>query len=73
MPDLNTPCNRRILIIDDNEAIHADFRKILAGTLNSNAALRDAHAALFGEESKGPDELVFELESAFQGRQDWKW
>ena len=27
---MNTPANRRILIVDDNPAIHADFRKILA-------------------------------------------
>ena len=49
MPDMNETSNRRILIIDDNEAIHTDFQKILAGSSSSNAALRDARAALFGE------------------------
>lgn len=40
---------RRILVIDDNEAIHADFRKILAPALPSSN-LAGAKAALFGGE-----------------------
>ncbi len=39
--------NRRILVIDDNRAIHADFRKILSPA--RTRALADAEAAPFGE------------------------
>ena len=39
--------NRRILIIDDNLAIHDDFRKILA-TPSENASLLEAGANFFG-------------------------
>src|ERR1700720_3058834 len=40
--------NRRILIVDDNPAIHGDFRKILAGKQGQQAALQQAEEALFG-------------------------
>jgi signal transduction histidine kinase len=59
--------NRRILTIDDNEAIHEDFRKILGGNSLRTAALSDAKAALFGEKSSAQEELQFELASALQG------
>lgn len=36
--------NRRILIIDDNPAIHDDFRKILGAGLASAAALSESEA-----------------------------
>lgn len=35
-----TPYNRRILVIDDNAAIHDDFRKILCDD-GSEATLKD--------------------------------
>ncbi len=38
----------RVLIIDDNEAIHADFRKILATDDAPSKTLAGAKAALFG-------------------------
>lgn len=40
--------NRRILVIDDNESIHEDFRKILAPPKDSDS-LDQARVALFGE------------------------
>ncbi len=61
--------NRRILIVDDNTAIHDDFNKILGATESSSDL--DAHeAALFGEASSTTPSSVpdFELKSAFQGR-----
>src|SRR5579872_968070 len=63
--------NHRILIIDDNEAIHADFRKILCGKVASTASLQQSRAALFGDEPSEPDKLtpVDEIDSAFQGQQ----
>ena len=41
--------NRRILVIDDNLAIHEDFRKILVMTTASDE-LDQAGASLFDEE-----------------------
>jgi hypothetical protein len=38
---------RRILIIDDNRAIHDDLRKIL-GQINDASELADATAGFFG-------------------------
>ena len=40
--------NRRILIVDDNQSIHADFRKILGAPDAGDEALDAAEARLFG-------------------------
>jgi signal transduction histidine kinase len=63
--------NHRILIVDDNEAIHADFRKILCGTAASTPAIHESRAALFGEECPETDPLhpAYEIDSALQGQQ----
>ena len=61
--------NERILIIDDNPAIHEDFRKILGATKPSNTKWLDAKAALFGETLPAGDESQFEIDSAYQGRE----
>jgi signal transduction histidine kinase/AmiR/NasT family two-component response regulator len=59
--------NHRILVVDDNRAIHADFRKILAG--EGAAAQNDAmEEALFGVTTAAPPKVQFELDSAYQGR-----
>lgn len=58
--------NRRVLIIDDAESIHEDFRKILMPGGAGEAELHAAEAALFG----GDDAVMtepFEADSAFQG------
>jgi two-component system, cell cycle sensor histidine kinase and response regulator CckA len=65
--------NRRLLIIDDNPAIHEDFRKILLpGDVPANAAgVDEDEAAIFGDApaaSKGPG-MVFEVDSATQGQE----
>ena len=61
---------RRILIIDDNEAIHRDFKKTLQSTA-STAAVDAQEAAIFGEPTPGTGviQLRFELESAMQGQE----
>jgi signal transduction histidine kinase len=62
--------NRRILVVDDNRAIHEDFRKILCPA-TASPSLDAMEAALFGAEGKGPpaSEPVasFEVDSAYQG------
>lgn len=60
--------NRRILVIDDNESIHEDFRKILVPTKDSDS-LDQARVALFGETPSLPPQEHYELEFADQGRE----
>ena len=62
-------CNRRILIVDDNTAIHEDFRKVLAGDVKPGAELLRAEAALFGDETPPDLKSDFELDSAYQGQE----
>jgi PAS domain S-box-containing protein len=61
--------NNRLLIIDDNPAIHDDYRKILGATSPAHTALDEAMASVFGEKSKGPAQIVFEMDSAYQGQE----
>lgn len=62
--------NRRILVIDDNISIHADFKKILAQHDTDGGALVRAEKELFGAVAPAPrDKPVFELASAFQGQE----
>jgi signal transduction histidine kinase len=64
-----TPSNRRILLIDDNESIHQDFRKILNPTTPGKAGLASVAAELFGNASGSNLEAPFEIDSAFQGKE----
>jgi signal transduction histidine kinase len=62
--------NRRILLIDDNDAIHQDFKKILGGGKSESSAVVDAKAAFFGTAATpAKTSTVFEIDSAFQGQQ----
>jgi two-component system, NtrC family, sensor kinase len=63
---MNTPPNRRILLIDDTPAIHEDFRAILGQPQDSD--FEAAEAALFGLAPR-PPAIEFELDSAYQGEQ----
>ncbi|MEP3479511.1 MAG: ATP-binding protein [Fuerstiella sp.] len=68
MSDSKTDRNRRILIIDDNPAIHEDFRKILLAESESEELL-DAAAAFFGESTTKTDGIDASLECASQGQE----
>jgi len=61
--------NRRILIIDDNEAIHHDFRKILCPRTELSGLIA-AEAAIFGDQPAADVPAVesFEIDSAYQGQ-----
>jgi len=59
--------NRRILIVDDNQAIHEDFLKILGGDSGDGEALADARNAFFGGETTEVAGVQFEIEDASQG------
>jgi signal transduction histidine kinase len=59
--------HRRILVIDDNPAIHEDFRKIFCAQTPTVGVLLASEAALFGEAEAPHAEAGFELDSAYQG------
>jgi two-component system sensor histidine kinase/response regulator len=60
---------RRILIVDDNEAIHADFRKILID-VSTNDELEEIEGALFGVK-KSVDTLSYQyiIDDAYQAEE----
>ncbi len=61
--------NRRVLIIDDNRAIHEDFRKILTPANATAAALEATEAAVFGQTTDAVGPAQFEVSSAYQGQE----
>ena len=69
MHDLKHPPNNRILIIDDNFSIHADFQKILGDDENQPDKLSDAKVALFGTDIVRGTGNRFSIDSAYQGQQ----
>jgi len=60
--------NHRILVIDDNAAIHQDFRKIFAAN-TGRSALGETEAHLFGDTSPHNSQPTFEIDSAYQGQE----
>jgi signal transduction histidine kinase len=60
--------NRRILIIDDNPAIHEDFRKILCPVTPAQT-LDEDEAAIFGKRVEISPSAGFDIHSAFQGQE----
>jgi PAS domain S-box-containing protein len=66
---VNERKNRRILVIDDNESIHKDFREILVATDGNTTALDEAKAAILGSVEGSSVQESFEIDSAFQGRE----
>ena len=65
--------NRRILLIDDNQEIHKDYRKILSSSdAGAERALGQIEEALFGGEAhRAPSAPLFgfELDSVLQGQE----
>jgi response regulator RpfG family c-di-GMP phosphodiesterase len=58
--------NRKILVIDDKESIHEDFKQVLSAG-QTNVSLDAARAAIFG--TNKPDDFVgFEIDCVFNGR-----
>jgi diguanylate cyclase (GGDEF)-like protein len=62
---------RRVLVVDDNEAIHADFRTIL-GRGSQPVGLADDEQALFGVERRHTPRTVFEIDCALQGAEGYE-
>jgi CheY-like chemotaxis protein len=65
--------NRRILVIDDNEAIHRDFRKVLGGAdlVAGQEVLDVLESELLGAAAR-TEMPSFEVDSAFQGEEGVK-
>jgi CheY-like chemotaxis protein len=65
--------NHRILVIDDNHAIHADIRKILCPQISeTDASLSALESALLGAAAPPPPSArikPFSVDSAYQGRE----
>jgi diguanylate cyclase len=57
----------RVLMIDDNPAIHEDYRKIL--TRHDDGEMSAAEAGLFGEQQPAVQRPTFDVESAMQGQE----
>ena len=69
MSDSLTKANRRILVIDDNRAIHSDFKKILCPVTNDQPALEAVESELFGQTAANTGPIGFHVDSAFQGQE----
>src|ERR1700726_166880 len=71
MANLSPLANRRILIVDDNAAIHLDFRKVLGSQAehSAQAALDVLEANLFGADIATAVRPDFDIDSAHQGQE----
>lgn len=61
--------NFRIIIIDDNPAIHHDFIKILATSASATPVLDILSVKLFGKKEESIHLPQFEIDTAFQGQE----
>ncbi|HEV2973057.1 MAG TPA: response regulator [Pirellulales bacterium] len=63
--------NRRILIVDDNVAIHEDFRKVIGTDDDGASTVDQSAAALFGEPVVAASRPLasYDLDSAYQGQE----
>ena len=66
MPNESDLLTHRVLVIDDNPAIHQDYRKILVD--DGKALTSEAEAGLFGEQQRDTARPRFDVDSAMQGR-----
>ncbi|MEA3208735.1 MAG: hypothetical protein QOE70_1792 [Chthoniobacter sp.] len=60
--------SQRILVVDDNEAIHDDFRKILGGD-DAEMDFDAEAAAVFGAPASSRQRGTFAMDFSFQGRE----
>jgi len=67
----STTQNRRILVIDDNRAIHDDFRKILSPPGAPDEELHEAEASIFGA-SPAIERVRYQVDAACQGEEGKK-
>jgi two-component system, sensor histidine kinase and response regulator len=60
--------NRRVLVVDDMQAMHQDFRRSLVAA-RSDSTLDELEARLFDEAPAANDPEGFDVESAYQGKE----
>jgi two-component system, cell cycle sensor histidine kinase and response regulator CckA len=72
MSPVDTVKRFRILIIDDNPAIHDDIRKILPGSTETDRAFSDAKSRILGQLAPTRHLVNFEIDSAFQGEEGFQ-
>ena len=68
MDESRTNWNRRILLIDDMQAIHDDIRKILAQRDDGAAALDSLESEMFGGDAPRPVAAEYAIDSALCGQ-----
>lgn len=68
----SVPPNRRLLVVDDNRAIHDDFRKIIASVAVESPEIDHHEHALLGGPPAGPAAPTFEIDSAYQGEEGFQ-
>ncbi len=66
---INPLNNHRLLVIDDNPAIHEDIRKILIKSSGHHYDLAKHEAALFADRPVNIQHPLFEIDSAYQGQE----
>lgn len=69
MSELSVPTNNRVLVVDDNQAIHEDFRKVLAADDSLGQDLEQAETELFGETQPRMVNSQYDLDFASQGQE----
>jgi diguanylate cyclase (GGDEF)-like protein len=69
MTTATTHVRRRLLVVDDNPAIHEDFKKILPSGVQESSELLAAELLLLGEPKVLPPRPMFEIDTALQGEE----
>ena len=69
---MKTPHIHRLLTVDDNPAIHEDFRKIFSEPSQAEGALDALTSSLFGASGVPSQSESFELDSAHQGQEGFE-
>jgi diguanylate cyclase len=69
MTSASTHARRRVLVVDDNGAIHDDFKKILCGDSQGSTELLAAERVLLGEPTVLAPRPLFEIDTALQGQE----
>ena len=69
MTTATTHARRRLLVVDDNPAIHEDFKKILPSGVQESSELLAAELLLLGEPKVLAPRPMFEIDTALQGEE----
>ena len=69
MTTATTHARRRLLVVDDNPAIHEDFKKILPSAVQESSELLAAELLLLGEPQVLAPRPMFEIDTALQGEE----